>query len=159
MILLVVHPSCSFSWSIHAMYRAHGERLAMITVLRREAYSYCRSIIQPSCLVHHSRTYISIQSILHSLLPKRFRSHSIPRPVHSALLAARSSLEAFAIAEAVVFTISKTVELKSRAASSASGIWVGVPGRGRNQLLPKSKKQRSDQLQEVRKRMRRRIEQ
>lgn len=64
------------------------------------------------------------------------------------------------MAEAVVFTMSKTVELKSTAAaSSTSGIWVGVPGRGRNQLLPKSKKQRSDQLQEVRKRMRRRIEQ
>jgi hypothetical protein len=35
----------------------------------------------------------------------------------------------------------------------------GAVGRGWNQLLPRSKKQRSDQLQDVRKRMSRRTEQ
>jgi hypothetical protein len=60
------------------------------------------------------------------------------------------------MAASVVFTISKAVELKL---SSSAGSWVGVPGRGRNQLLPKSKKHRSDQLHEVRKRMSSRIEQ
>jgi hypothetical protein len=51
-----------------------------------------------------------------------------------------------------VFAISRTVVLNV----TSSG---GAVGRGRNQLLPKSKKHRSDQLQEVRKRIRRRMEQ
>jgi hypothetical protein len=100
-----------------------------------------------------------MQSILHSLLPRRFLSHSIPIPDHSALLAARSSLADFIIAATVVLAISRAVELKVASTTSSEGNWVGVPGRGRNQLLPKSKKHRSDQLHEVRKRMRSRIEQ
>jgi hypothetical protein len=47
--------------------------------------------------------------------------------------------------------------LKSSSRNGAEG--AGTVGRGWNQLLPRSKKQRSDQLHEVRKRMRRRTEQ
>ena len=97
-----------------------------------------------------------MHSTRHSLLPKRLLNHSTPRPVHSALRAATSSTAAPARALAVVFIISKTVELKESVWSNGR---LGMLGRGRNQLLPRSKKHRSDQLQEVRKRMRRRMEQ
>jgi hypothetical protein len=65
------------------------------------------------------------------------------------------------MAATVVLAISRTVELNARSpdgevkATSSDG----TVGRGRNQLLPRSKKHRSDQLHEVRKRIRRRMEQ
>lgn len=64
------------------------------------------------------------------------------------------------MAATVVLAISRTVELNVR--SSPDGevkATSGVIGRGRNQLLPRSKKHRSDQLHEVRKRIRSRMEQ
>lgn len=94
-----------------------------------------------------------MQSILHSLLPKNVLNHSTPRPVHSALLADMSSTAALARAFAVELAMSMTVALNSVALLSE------VLGLGRNQLLRKSKKHRSDQLHEVKKRTRRRIEQ
>lgn len=62
------------------------------------------------------------------------------------------------MAAAVVLTISTTLVLNKSAESCITSVGRDV-GLGRNQLLPTSKKQRSDQLQEVRKRMRRRMEQ
>lgn len=101
-----------------------------------------------------------MQSILHSRLPSKFRSHSTPKPVHSLRSTAISSAAARAAALAVELTMSTRVSLKARArACSSWGSGRDEGGRGRNQLLLRSKKQRSDQLHEVRKRMRRRTEQ
>lgn len=98
-----------------------------------------------------------MQSTLHSRLPSILRSHSKPTPVHSFLSTAISSAAARAAAFAVELSMSTTVSF-SRALLSSS--WRnGAVGRGWNQLLPRSKKQRSDQLQDVRKRMSRRTEQ
>ena len=63
------------------------------------------------------------------------------------------------IAATVVLAISRTVELNVRSSDGEVNATSGVIGRGRNQLLPRSKKHRSDQLHEVRKRIRRRMEQ
>lgn len=63
------------------------------------------------------------------------------------------------IAATVVLAISRTVELNVRSPDGEVNATSGVIGRGRNQLLPRSKKHRSDQLHEVRKRIRRRMEQ
>ncbi|KAG6094221.1 hypothetical protein E4U30_003538 [Claviceps sp. LM220 group G6] len=104
---------------------------------------------------------MSIHSILHSLLPSHVLNHSSPNPVHSALLAAISS----AAAPASAFAISTTVALNKAAASTSSALLVAAPavstfgGRGRNQLLRTSKKHLSDQLHDVKKSMRSRIEQ
>lgn len=99
-----------------------------------------------------------MQSTLHSRLPSILRSHSKPTPVHSFLSTAISSAAARAAAFAVELSMSATVSLKALLLLSSS--WrIGRVGRGWNQLLPRSKKQRSDQLHEVRKRMSRRTEQ
>lgn len=103
-----------------------------------------------------------MQSILHSLFPRRLRNHSIPSPVHSALRAVAASNAALVTAVAVELIISTTLALNRSAESGRTSVGsarLGEPGLGRNQLLPKSKKQRSDQLHEVRKRMSRRMEQ
>jgi hypothetical protein len=87
----------------------------------------------------------------------------MPRPVHSALRRVSSSAAADAAAPSVELRTSTAIE--SRMHSGEAEIQdVGVAaweercerigGRGWNQLLLKSKKQRSDQLHEVRKRMR-----
>jgi hypothetical protein len=101
--------------------------------------------------------YMSMQSILHSRFPSKFRSHSTPKPVHSALLEEIWSAAAPANVLAVEFAISNIVALKDGSVYS-DGMAV-VLGRGRNQLLRKSKKHRSDQLQDVRNNMRSRMEQ
>lgn len=94
-------------------------------------------------------------------------------PVHSALLAATSSIAALVAALAVELTMSSMVELKLLPLRSSPSVdaaddndvphvlppLLNMLGRGRNQLLLKSKKQRSDQLHEVRKRMSSRTEQ
>ena len=117
----------------------------------------------------HSRIYRSRHSIRHSLRPSRLRSHSMPSPVHSTLVWAIFSVAAVASAPAVVLSMSATtavtVALISPVAvcvkvSPAAGRFTKlVPGRGWNQLLPKSKKHRSDQLHDVRKRTSSRNEQ
>src|SRR5262249_44799066 len=77
------------------------------------------------------------------------RSHSIPSPVHSAFFRASSSAPAPMRVVTVELKTSKVVALKSSAREDETEVgW-----RGRNQLLLKSKKQRSDQWQDVRKRM------
>jgi hypothetical protein len=58
-----------------------------------------------------------------------------------------------------VLIISTTLALNRSVESGMTSVGRVDVGLGRNQLLPTSKKQRSDQLQEVRKRMRSRIEQ
>ena len=126
-----------------------GRRLPMHAII-------CR--VQPSLLSqpppgHHSRTTTSRQSTLHSRFPNKLLSHSIPSPVHSDLLFASSSAAALASAVAVEL-ITSTVALKVSAASLTCRPGVaGTGGRASNQLLLKSKKHRSDQLHEVRKRM------
>lgn len=110
----------------------------------------------------------------HSLRPSRLLNHSSPSPVHSTFVLAIFSVAAVARAPAVVFSISartaeavalmSSVAVRFVAPPSAFHPAAGrdmklPPGRGWNQLLPKSKKQRSDQLQEVMKRMRSRKEQ
>lgn len=119
-----------------------------------------------------------------SLFPSRLLSHSMPRPVHSGLVLAACSATAPANAPAVVLTISAStkdmvvfkswplaVDMVALAPSPpdadasqlvdiGSEAWLlPAVGRGWNQLLEKSKKHRSDQLHEVRKRIRRRKEQ
>jgi len=89
----------------------------------------------------------------------------MPMPVHSALARASSSAAAPASADAVVFSISAATA--AVALSTAAVLFLSSPtlpaascaDRGWNQLLLKSKKHRSDQLQLVRKRMSSRNEQ
>lgn len=100
----------------------------------------------------YKRMLMSRQSTRHSLRPSRLRNHSMPKPVHSCLCRASSSAAAPARALAVELMTSTTEALKLVfGSSSGSGREEG--GRGWNQLLLKSKKQRSDQLHEVRKRI------
>ena len=111
----------------------------------------------------HNRMSKSMHSTLHSLLPSRLLSHSMPNPVHSAFFLASSSAAAPASAVAVVLSISNAVALNEPTTSSdrleapvehvvvllptqvAADDRADVPGRGANQLLLKSKKHRSDQ--------------
>ena len=102
---------------------------------------------------------MSRQSIRHSLLPSRLRSHSIPRPVHSARSCDTCSAAMLARAVAVELSISAAMVAVALVASESPRDEVCDEGLGWNQLLPKSKKQRSDQLQLVRKRMSSRNEQ
>jgi hypothetical protein len=93
-----------------------------------------------------------MHSIRHSLLPSKLRSHSSPSPVHSGRRCVSSSTAAEANALMVEFRISLVVALNSLEGSSSTDEVIGV--RGWNQSLLKSKKQRSDQLQDVRNKMR-----
>jgi hypothetical protein len=95
-----------------------------------------------------------MHSILHSFFPRRLLSHSIPSPVHSAFLLAASSAAALARAVAVELIISIAVALNSSARDAFGDRIDGA--RGWNQLLLKSKKQRSDQWHDVRNRITRR---
>ena len=102
--------------------------------------------MKKASLAPYKRIYRSIHSILHSLRPRRLRSHSTPMPVHSAFLRARSSATAPTRALAVVLNISRAVALKPLTTSSgiealaAGHVGVVDCGRGSNQLLLKSKK-------------------
>ena len=117
----------------------------------------------------------------HSLFPSRLLNHSMPRPVHSVLVLAACSATAPTNAPAVVLTMSaRTSDMVVFRSSPLAGMVALVPsppavdanqlvdmggaallpvvGRGWNQLLEKSKKHRSDQLHDVRKRISRRKE-
>lgn len=135
-------------------------------------FTISRYFLQLSSGIMHKanyrRMYKSMHSILHSLRPSRLRNHSIPRPVHSSLRLANSSAATLARALAVVLSISTAVALKL--STPYGSVIAAVPllghvddevveGRGANQLLLKSKKQRSDQWQDVTKRMSRSTEQ
>lgn len=81
----------------------------------------------------------------------------MPRPVHSCLLFESSFAAAPASALAVELNTSTVALLRAYASLPSLGSEMDVGGsRGWNQLLLKSKKHRSDQLHEVKKRMRRR---
>lgn len=81
----------------------------------------------------------------------------MPSPVHSCLLFASSSAAAPVSALAVELIISMVALIVCEASSMlSSAVVAGIGGRDSNQLLFRSKKHRSDQLQDVRKRMIRR---
>lgn len=103
---------------------------------------------RPVMRISQSRMFTSMHSILHSLRPSKLLNHSMPNPVHSALRRESSSAAAPANAVAVVFNISKAVSLKvwSLCATAVQfSVHSKYDDRGANQLLLKSKKQRSDQ--------------
>jgi len=85
-----------------------------------------------------------MHSIRHSLRPNKLLNHSNPKPVHSALRRAASSIAAATSAPAVELTMSAIVELNSFCPASSSGGSRGI-GRGSNQLDDRSKKHWSDQ--------------
>lgn len=125
----------------------------------------------------YRRIYKSIHSIRHSLCPSKSLNQPSPRPVHSgrilpgAYLSAAARTSPFAVELSIYSIVSLTPSavaadnddaLLYKAAVSLGkapivSIVEVVDGRGRNQLLLKSKKHRSDQLQLVRKRMMRRM--
>lgn len=119
----------------------------------------------PSLSSNHSWILRSIQSIVHSRFPSKLLNHSIPSPVHSPPIARRSASPDSTTAGDLSLSICSHTGAPSRAMVSAAAAAAVVDAssrstRGANQsLLVKSKKQRSDQLHEVKKRTRRRSEQ
>src|SRR5204863_7683129 len=111
--------------------------------------------------LYQSLIFTSRQGTLHSLLPSKLLTHSTPIPVHSALASSfllTPSAAASAIARTVLFSAVARNEISSDVEFGIagdllmnSGIGLGRGDercRGSNQLLWKSKKQWSDQLQD-----------
>lgn len=115
---------------------------------------------------HQSLIYTSTQSSLHSLFPNKFLNHSTPIPVHSLLAKFFFASSNAVPANAIAVLLKAPAYIKTLSiVSFERAVWLFISadeydeGRGKNQLLLKSKKQWSAQWQEEAKRMSRRIEQ
>ena len=76
-----------------------------------------------------------MHSILHSLFPRRLRSHSMPKPVHSVLLRSISPAAAPARAPTVVLSISSAVALKLSAPAPPGAAAINDSAEGEEETI------------------------